>query len=138
MSGYLVNSKEELIEKVNELVSENSLVACGGSQSIFETGLINHLRSGRYEFIDRYIDGLTPEDIKEIYRKSFYADAYFTSTNAITENGELYNVDGNGNRVAAMLYGPDKVIVVAGVNKIVKDVNEAIKRNEQIAAPANA
>ena len=138
MSGYLVNSKEELIEKVSELVSENSLVACGGSKTIFETGLINHLRSGRYEFIDRYVDGLTPEDIKEIYRKSFYADAYFTSTNAITENGELYNVDGNGNRVAAMLYGPDKVIVVSGVNKIVKDVDEAIKRNEQIAAPANA
>ena len=95
MSGYLVNSKEELIEKVSELVSENSLVACGGSKTIFETGLINHLRSGRYEFIDRYVDGLTPKDIKEIYRKSFYADAYFTSTNAITEKGELYNVDGN-------------------------------------------
>ena len=64
--------------------------------------------------------------MKEIYRKSFYADAYFASTNAVTENGELYNVDGNGNRVAAMLYGPDKVILVVGVNKIVKDVNEAI------------
>ncbi len=65
--------------------------------------------------------------MKEIYRKSFSADAYFTSTNAITEDGELYNLDGNGNRVAAMIYGPDKVIVIAGVNKIVKDVDEAIK-----------
>ena len=64
--------------------------------------------------------------------------SYFTSTNAITENGELYNVDGNGNRVAAMLYGPDKVIVIAGVNKIVKNVEEAINRNKEIAAPANA
>ncbi len=138
MSGYLVNSKEELFKKISELVSDNSLVACGGSQSLFETGVIDYLRSGKYEFLDRYVEGLTPKDIKEIYRKAFYSDAYFTSTNAITENGELYNVDGNGNRVAAMLYGPDKVIVIAGVNKIVKDVNEAIKRNEEIAAPANA
>ena len=138
MSGYLVNSKEELFKKISELVSDKSLVACGGSQSLFETGVIDYLRSGKYEFLDRYVEGLTPKDIKEIYRKAFYSDAYFTSTNAITENGELYNVDGNGNRVAAMLYGPDKVIVIAGVNKIVKDVNEAIKRNEEIAAPANA
>ena len=73
-----------------------------------------------------------------MYKKTFMADAYFTSTNAITENGELYNVDGNGNRVAAMLYGPDKVIVICGVNKIVKDLNEAIERNKRVAAPINA
>ncbi|MDU6247366.1 MAG: Na/Pi symporter [Paeniclostridium sordellii] len=78
------------------------------------------------------------EEIKDMYRKAFICDAYFTSTNALTENGELYNVDGNGNRVAAMLYGPDKVIVICGVNKIVKNIEEAIKRNESISAPANA
>ena len=70
-------------------------------------------------------------------RKTFYANAYFTSTNAITEKGELFNVDGNGNRIAAMLYGPDKVIVICGANKIVKNIDEAIKRNKEIAAPAN-
>lgn len=138
IKGYLVNSKEELIKKVEELVDKSSLVACGGSMSLFESGVIDHLRSGRYEFLDRYEQGLTPKDIKDIYRKSFCADAYFTSTNAITEAGELYNVDGNGNRVAAMLYGPDKVIVITGVNKIVKDLDEAINRNKYIAAPANA
>lgn len=138
MNGYLVNSREELLDKLEELVKENSLVGCGGSQTLFETGVIDYLRNGKYEFLDRYKEGLTPQDIKNMYRKAFCADAYFTSTNAITENGELYNVDGNGNRVAAMLYGPDKVIVITGVNKIVKDVDEAIKRNEQIAAPANA
>ena len=106
--------------------------------SLFETWVIEHLRSGRCEFLDRYKEGLTADEIKEIYRKSFFCDAYFTSTNAITEEGELYNVDGNGNRVAAMLYGPDKVIVIAGVNKIVKDINEAIYRVENLAAPANA
>ena len=138
MKGYLVSSKDELLEKIDELVKDNSLVGCGGSQTLFETGVIDYLRSGKYEFLDRYAEGLTPQDIKNMYRKSFCSDAYFTSTNAITENGELYNVDGNGNRVAAMLYGPDKVIVITGVNKIVKDVDEAIKRNEEIAAPANA
>ena len=106
--------------------------------SLFETKIINHLRSGRYEFLDRYKEGLKPEEIKQIYREAFFCDAYFTSTNAITEDGELYNVDGNGNRVAAMLYGPDKVIVIAGVNKIVKNINEAISRVENLAAPANA
>ena len=138
MKGYLVKSKEDLIKKIDELVEENSFVACGGSQTLFEAGVIEHLREGRFDFLDRYKEGLKPQDMKDIYRKSFFADAYFTSTNAITENGELYNVDGNGNRVAAMLYGPDKVIVICGKNKIVKDVDAAIERNEQFSAPANA
>lgn len=138
MKGYLVQNKEQLLEKIQEIVQEGSLVSCGGSMTLFETGVIDFLRSGKYKFLDRYEANLTPEDIKEIYRKTFSADAYFTSTNAITENGELYNVDGNGNRIAAMLYGPDKVIVVTGVNKIVKNVEEAINRNKEICAPANA
>lgn len=138
MNGYLVKSKEELINKIKQIVNEGSVVACGGSMTLFETGVMEHLRSGRYNFLDRYKDGLTPEEVKDIYRGAFSADAYFSSTNAITESGELYNVDGNGNRVAAMLYGPDKVIVIAGLNKIVKDVEEAVDRNKNLAAPANA
>ena len=138
MNGYLVNSKEELISKIEELTNSGDIVACGGSMSLFEAGVIDHLRSGRYEFLDRYKEGLKPEEIKQIYREAFFCDAYFTSTNAITEDGELYNVDGNGNRVAAMLYGPDKVIVVVGVNKIVKNINEAVERNKSMCAPANA
>ncbi|GAB6168790.1 lactate utilization protein [Clostridium carnis] len=138
MNGYLVNSKEELINKIEELVKEGDLVACGGSMSLFETGIMDHLRCGRYKFLDRYKEGITPEEATKIYKESFFADAYFSSSNAITENGELYNVDGNGNRVAAMLYGPEKVIIIAGVNKIVKDVEAAINRNREISAPANA
>lgn len=138
ISAYLVGNKDELIEKIQEIVPERATVNCGGSMSLFETGVIEHLRCGRYEFFDRYKEGLTPKEIKDIYRKAFSSDAYFTSSNSITEDGELYNVDGNGNRVAAMIYGPDKVIVVAGVNKIVKNLDEAIKRNREVAAPANA
>lgn len=138
MKGYFVQNEEEAVTKVEELIKEGDTVSVGGSMTLFETGVIDYLRNGKYNFLDRYKEGLTPEDIKNIYRKSFAADAYFTSSNAITEEGELYNVDGRGNRVAAMIYGPDKVIVVVGVNKIVRDLDEAIMRNREWAAPANA
>lgn len=137
MNGYYVQTEEEALDIIKGLISEGDTVAVGGSMTLFETGVIELLRSGKYNFLDRYKEGLSPSDMKEIYRKSFFADAYFTGTNAITENGELYNVDGNGNRVAAMLYGPDKVIVVAGRNKIVKDLEQAILRVKETAAPAN-
>jgi acetylglutamate kinase len=138
MNGYLVKTKEELISKIEELVPDKSTVSCGGSMSLFEYGVIDHLRSGRYKFLDRYEEGLTQEKITQIFKESFFADAYFASSNAVTEDGKLYNVDGNGNRVAAMLYGPEKVILLVGVNKIVKNIDEAIKRIREVAAPANA
>ncbi len=138
MKGYLASDKDELIRIIDALTTEGDTVSCGGSMTLFETGIIDYLRSGRFNFLDRYKDKLTKDDLKELYRKTFSADVFFTSTNAITENGELYNVDGNGNRIAAMLYGPDKVIVVTGVNKIVKDINEAVERNKNMCAPANA
>lgn len=138
MNGYLVETKEGIIDKICELVDEGSKVSCGGSISLFECGVIDHLRSSRYNFLDRYKEGLSKDEVKKVFRESFFADAYFTSSNAITEDGKLYNVDGNGNRVAAMLYGPDKVIVIAGVNKIVKNIDEAINRNKQVSGPANA
>lgn len=138
MNGYLVKDKKELIYKIEEIVSKDSKVSCGGSMSLFETGVIDHLRSGRYEFLDRYKEGLTQEEIVEIYKSAFFCDAYFASSNAVTEAGELYNVDGTGNRVAAMLYGPEKVILVCGVNKIVANIDEAISRNKRVSAPMNA
>lgn len=138
INAYYAKSREELIDIITKLVSEGSVVTCGGSMTLFETGVMDHLRSGRYKLLDRYADNLTPEEVKDIYRAAFSADAYFTSSNAITEKGELYNVDGNGNRVAAMLFGPDKVIVIAGINKIVPDVEAAMERNRRFSAPINA
>ncbi|MCI1943784.1 lactate utilization protein [Clostridium luticellarii] len=137
MEAYFVNDKEEVIGKLSEILKKGDTVSVGGSMSLFETGVIDFLRNGNYKFLDRYAENLKPEDIKDVFRKSFFADDYIVSTNALTEEGELYNVDGNGNRVAAMLYGPDKVIVIAGVNKIVANFQEAVDRVKHFSAPAN-
>ncbi len=138
MMAFYVQKKEQVVPMVAELMKEGELVSVGGSMTLFETGVIEHLRSGRYSFLDRYMDGLSQNQIEDIFIKSFATDTYLTSTNAITEAGELYNVDGRGNRVAAMIYGPKSVIVIAGINKIVKDVNEAVERVRRVAAPANS
>lgn len=137
ISAYKVENEQEALEKIKELIPEGSTVGIGGSMTLFEIGAINLLREGNYQLLDRYKEGLTAQEMKQVFRDSFSADAYLTSSNAITENGEIYNVDGNGNRVAAILYGPDKVIVVVGINKLVRDLDQAILRVEEVAAPAN-
>lgn len=138
MGAYVVKNPEELFAKLNELLKEVTTVSVGGSMSLFETGVIDYLQNGNFEFLNRYEKGLTNDQIQNIYRQTFFVDAYITSTNALTEEGELYNVDGNGNRVAAMIYGPKSVIVIAGKNKIVKDIEEAKQRVRKVAAPKNA
>ena len=138
MEAYFVQDENELIDKVKEIVKEGSTVAVGGSMTLFETGVIDLLRNGKYKFLDRYEEGLTKEQVQKVYRDSFSSDAYFVSTNALTEDGELFNIDGNGNRVAAMIYGPSTVIVVAGINKIVSNLEEAKIRVKNYAAPINA
>ena len=137
MDPYFVKSKVELITKVESFMKEGETVSVGGSVTLFETGMIDFLKNGNYDYLDRYAD-LTPEERKDVYRQCFSADTYLTSTNAITEDGELFNVDGSGNRTAAMIYGPDQVLVIAGVNKIVKDEKAAVERYRRIAGPANA
>lgn len=138
INGYLAQDENEIIEIIMDIAKDGDVVACGGSMSLFETGVIEHLRSGRYTFLDRYKEGISADEIVKIYKGAFTSDVYFSSSNAITENGYIYNVDGNGNRVAAILYGPEKVVIICGINKIVKDIDEAIKRNECISGPANA
>lgn len=134
---YYVETKEALHECIKTIVPKNGVVSVGGSMTLFETDTLSLLRNGDYTFLDRYEEGLQAEDIRKIYLESFDADAYFASANAITEDGLIYNVDGNGNRVAAIAYGPKKVILIVGTNKIVKDLPAAIARNRAIAAPSN-
>lgn len=137
MQVHYVEGKEDVPQKVSEILSEGDTVSVGGSTSIFESGVIDLLHSGKYNFLDRYEEGLSREGIEKIFIDSFSADAYICSSNAITENGELYNVDGNSNRVAAICYGPKSVIIVVGYNKIVRNLDDAVKRVKSIAAPAN-
>ncbi len=123
----------EAVEIVEGMMKEGDTISCGGTVTLRETGIRDLMLSGKYTFLDR--EAMNPE---EVYQKTFSADVFLTSANAITEEGQLYNVDGRGNRVAAMIYGPKKVIVVAGINKIVRNVDEAIMRVKTTAAPPNA
>ncbi len=137
MKVYYCENTKEALDKIVSLTDKEKTIAFGGSVTVSQTGIYKYLKENEYNLYDRYAD-LTPQEVQEIFRKSFYADYYITSTNAIVENGCLFNVDGNGNRVAAMLFGPKEVFVVAGINKIVKNVDEAKERVRKIAAPQNA
>ena len=127
---------EKVCARVEELMFDGAVIASGGSQTVAQCGLEELFRSGRYRYLDRA--AAAPNELPTLYRESFFSDFYFTSANAITMDGELFNVDGNSNRVAAICYGPKKVIVVAGCNKIVRDIPEAVERLRAIAAPMNA
>ena len=130
---FYCESKEEVLPIVKSLVNKGETVSSGGSVTLAECGVIDLLRGGDYDYIDR----TRFEDVREAYIKAFGCDSYFCSSNAVTERGELYNVDGNSNRVACIVYGPKQVIMVVGKNKIVKDINEAVTRVKEKAAPPN-
>lgn len=131
----VVDDEAGVREFVRSLLKPGDLVSVGGSMSLFETGVISMLEHmPEIDYLDRY----HTNDTQQVFHEAFNADVYLTSTNAITMQGELYNVDGNGNRVAAMIYGPKKVVVIIGINKIVEDHDAAVSRAEKIAAPANA
>lgn len=129
-----VETIEEGCQLVNQMIHEGDVVSHGGSVTLNECGIIDLLKS-RKDIT--YLDRENCEDVQKLYRECFSVDVYLTSSNAITKKGELYNVDGNGNRVAAMLFGPKKVIVIIGVNKIVENIDEAVKRVEEVAAVKN-
>lgn len=135
--AYFCNDKNEACELIKTFIKKGDVISSGGSETLRQTGVYDIITSSDYNYLDRKAEGITPEQVKEVYRKTFFADAFFASSNAITENGELYNVDGNSNRVAAILYGPESVILVCGYNKIVKNIDEAIKRVKCVAAPKN-
>lgn len=137
MNGYFCKTKEECARLVLSLVPEGSTIAWGGSETIKQCRIPDTLReSGRYTVYDRS-EYVTPEEQKKFYTLAFGCNCFFMSTNAITLDGELVNVDGMGNRVASLIFGPDRVIVVAGMNKVVTDVEEGYNRTRNIASPPN-
>ncbi|MHB9937381.1 lactate utilization protein [Clostridium sporogenes] len=138
MEGYYINNIDQLFKKLKELIPEGSIVGVGDSMTLFEAGVIDFLRSGNFNFLDKYQDKLTSDEKREIYINNFSTDTFICSTNAITESGELYNIDGNGSRVAPIIYGPKQVILIVGINKIVKNIEEAEFRVRSYAAPIDA
>ncbi|HNW04136.1 MAG TPA: lactate utilization protein [Oscillospiraceae bacterium] len=138
MDAMYVDTKEEARALVEELIPEGASAAVGGSETLFEAGVIDLLRSGKYLFLDRYAEGLTSEQKEEVQRQYFTADWLLASANAVTEDGWLYQVDGAGTRVAPMIFGPKNVLIVAGINKLVPDLDAAMERVRAIAAPKNA
>jgi hypothetical protein len=136
MEGYFCETSAEAVELALSLMPEGSSISWGGSETISECGLMDAIRKGNYTLIDR-ATAKTPEEKREIYGKTVMADYYLMSTNAITMEGELVNIDGFANRVACLCAGPEHVLVIAGMNKVVKNVESGLDRIRTKAAPAN-
>ena len=136
IEGYYCSTKEEVMPMIKRLLTPGCSIAWGGSETLKEVDFFDELEGSDYVIYDRNLVK-TPEEEREFAAKVVTCDYFFMSSNAITLDGELVNIDGRGNRVAYLIYGPQNVIVVAGMNKIVPDVEAGIKRTQNVAAPPN-
>ena len=133
MTGHYAENKEEALKKALELIPEESTIAMGGCMSAHEIGLIEALEKGNYHSLDR-----DKMDAREGLLAAYDADIFLSSANAMTNDGILVNIDGNSNRVSCIAQGPKKVIFIVGMNKVCDDLDSAMKRARNVAAPANA
>ena len=134
--AYYCETKEEALQKALELIPDHASVSWGGSVTAQQIGLIDAVKAGNYTAIDR-LSGTTQEERDEAMRKSVTAEVFLTSANALSMDGQMVNIDGLGNRVAAIIFGPKSVIVVAGMNKVEDTLDAAINRARTVAAPMN-
>ena len=134
MTGYYAADREEALKIALELIPEGSSVTMGGSMSAQEIGLVQALKDGNYNFIDRN----AYEDKRAAMLAAYDADVFLSSVNAMTSDGILVNIDGNANRVSAIAQGPRRVVFIAGMNKVASDLDSAMKRARTVAAPINA
>ena len=134
MTGYYAADKEEALKIALSLIPEGSSVTMGGCMSANEIGLTDVVKGEKYDFIDRY----AADDRHAAELRAYDADVFLASANAMTEDGEIVNIDGNSNRVSAIAYGPKKVLFIVGMNKICDDLDGAMKRARNVAAPINA
>ena len=138
IEAFYCPTGEEAVRKVSELIADGSSVTWGGSMTVRDLGIPDYLRSrASLEVLDRDLV-TTPEGKQDMYLRAFSADVYLTSANAISEDGVIVNIDGNGNRVAAITWGPKKVIFVIGLNKVAQTVEAALSRVRGTASPINA
>ncbi|MDO4400483.1 MAG: lactate utilization protein [Coriobacteriia bacterium] len=134
MNGYYAANREEALAKALELIPEGSTINMGGCMSAREIGLFDAVKAGNYNFVDRD----EAQDRRAAMIAAFDADVYLASVNAITEDGIMVNIDGAANRIAALAFGPRKLVFIVGMNKVCPDVDTAIKRARNVAAPINA
>ena len=135
--AYYCKTSAEAVEQAVSLIPEGSSISWGGSMSIRDIGLTTRLKEGNYQVYDRD-DVTTEEDKIATYRKAFECDFYLASANAISEDGVIVSIDGNGNRVAAITWGPKRVIFIVGLNKVAQNVEAALARARSTASPINA
>jgi len=138
MQGMYAETGEEALQRTLELVPKGSSVGLGGSLTLDQIGAVEALRKGDYHLIDTRNPGLSEAERDKLDKQALVSDVYLTSTNAVTLDGKLVNVDGQGNRVAAMIFGPSRIIVVAGVNKIVPTQEAALQRIKDYVGPIHA
>lgn len=136
IEAYYCETRDEALSMAKRFLTPGCSISFGGSETLKEVGLLDFVKSSDYTVYDR-ATATTPEEKRELYGKIVTSDVFFTSTNALTLNGELVNIDGFGNRVACIITGPASVVVIAGINKLVPDVESGIKRVRNIAAPPN-
>ncbi len=137
IQAFYCETKSDVVNKVEELLTLGATISSGGSVSLIESGVLNLINKPCYNFLNRNRKGITVEEQMEISKQVIGMDYFFCSANAVTENGELLNVDGLSNRISAIAFGPKKVIMVVGINKLVKDLNAAFLRVKKVAAPKN-
>ncbi|MBQ8139899.1 MAG: lactate utilization protein [Lachnospiraceae bacterium] len=137
MTGYYAASKEEALKKALEIIPEGASVTMGGARSAYEIGLVDAIKAGNYRFIDRE-NAETPEEKRKAMLEGYDADFFLSSANAMTDDGVLVNIDGNSNRVSMIAQGPKKVLFIVGMNKVTSDIDSAMKRARNVAAPINA
>lgn len=137
MEGYFFENSADCVKAVIDSIPQGSVISWGGSETIKEIGLMDAVRNGSYELIDRAA-ARSPEEARQLYARTVLSDYYLMSSNAVTIDGELINIDGNGNRVACLIQGPSHVIIVVGMNKIVTDLKSGVARVRNMASPANA
>lgn len=137
MEGYFYEDSASCVRAILDMIPDGSSISWGGSASVQESGMMDALKNGSYELINRSL-AKTPEEQREIYGRTIMSDYYFMSTNAITYEGELVNIDGNGNRVACLIHGPRHVIIIAGMNKVTTTLEGAFERARTMACPPNA
>lgn len=134
MSGYYAETKEEALALALSLIPEGATVTMGGAASAAEIGLVDAVKHGNYHFIDR----TGAPDPRAVLLAGYDADVFLSGTNAISEDGVLVNIDGNANRVSMIAQGPKKVVMIVGMNKVCPDMDTAMKRARNVAAPVNA